>query len=31
MVIRKPHFSFGKVREALGAVLGQDLHAKRVD
>jgi hypothetical protein len=31
MVIRKPHFSFSKVREVLGSVLGQDLHAKRVD
>ncbi len=31
MVIRKQHFSFSKVREALGSVLGQDLHAKRVD
>jgi len=31
MVIRKQHFSFSKVREVLGSVLGQDLHAKRVD
>jgi hypothetical protein len=31
MVVRKQHFSFSQIRKALGSVLGQDLHAKRVD
>ena len=31
MVIREQRFSFNHVREALGGVLDQDLHAKRVD
>jgi hypothetical protein len=31
MVIREQRFSFNHVREVLGGVLGQDLHAKRVD
>ena len=31
MVVREQRFSFNEVRQALGAVLGEDLHAKRVD
>ena len=31
MVIREQRFSFNHVREVLGGVLDQDLHAKRVD
>jgi len=31
MVIRGQRFSFDEVRQVLGSVLGQDLHAKRVD
>ncbi len=31
MVMREQRFSFNHIRQALGAVLGQDLHAKRVD
>ena len=30
MVIRKQRFSSNQVRQVLGGVLGQDLHAKRV-
>ena len=31
MVVREQRFSFNQVRQALGSVLGQNLHAKRVD
>ena len=31
MIIREQRFSFNHVREVLGGVLDQDLHAKRVD
>ena len=31
MVIREQRFSINQVRQVLGGVLGQDLHAKRVD
>ena len=31
MVIREQRFSFNQVRQVLGSVLDQDLHAKRVD
>ena len=31
MVVRKQHFSFSQIRKALGSMLGQDLHAKRVN
>jgi hypothetical protein len=31
MVIREQRFSFNHVRQVLGGVLDQDLHAKRVD
>ena len=31
MVVREQRFSFNEVRQALGAVLGEDLHAKRVN
>ena len=31
MVVREQRFSFNEVRQALGAVLGEDMHAKRVD
>ncbi|MGH7117528.1 MAG: hypothetical protein ACREFP_00790 [Acetobacteraceae bacterium] len=30
MVIREPRFSSSQIREVLGSVLGEDLHAKRV-